>query len=69
MKPIVDGIESEFKDNLRVIRVDIQSSLADRFNGLVTPTFIFFSADGKEQWRSIGRLDHDQVSESVNASR
>jgi len=61
MKPIVDGLESEFKGRLLVIRVDIQSetgrTLALLYDFQYTPTFIFFDAQGKELWRSIGQLD------------
>jgi thioredoxin-related protein len=69
VKPIVDRIESEFKGKLRIIRLDIQSPaghvLADRYRFQYTPTFIFFDAQGKEQWRSVGRLDPDQVRQSL----
>ncbi len=67
MKPIVDGIEKRFKDHLLVIRVDIQSetgrTLAPIYGFQYTPTFIFFDAQGKELWRSIGQLDTGKVSE------
>jgi len=69
MKPIVDGLESEYKGRLVVIRVDIQSetgrTLAPLYNFQYTPTFIFFDAGGKELWRSIGQLDPLKVGKSL----
>jgi len=69
MKPIVDGLEKQYKGKLIVLRVDIQSAtgqtLALRFGFQYTPTFIFFNAQGKELWRSIGQLDVNQVSSSL----
>jgi thioredoxin-related protein len=65
MKPIVDGIETQYKDRLVVIRVDIQSAsgriLAPLYSFQYTPTFIFFDPHGKELWRSIGQLDTAKV--------
>jgi thioredoxin-related protein len=69
MKPIVDGIEAQYKGRLDVIRLDIQSetgrTLAPLYGFQYTPTFIFFDAQGKELWRSIGKLDATKVSESL----
>jgi thiol-disulfide isomerase/thioredoxin len=69
MKPIVDGLEKQYKGKLIVLRVDIQSTtgqtLAPRFGFQYTPTFIFINAQGKELWRSIGQLDVRQVSSSL----
>jgi thioredoxin-related protein len=69
MKPIVDGIEKQYQGRLVVIRVDIQSetghSLAPLYGFQYTPTFIFFDAQGKELWRSVGSLDTVRLSQSV----
>jgi thioredoxin-related protein len=69
MKPIVDGIETQYKGRLIVIRVDIQSNtghtLAPLYDFQYTPTFIFFDGQGKELWRSVGQLDTAKVSESL----
>jgi thioredoxin-related protein len=69
MKPIVDGIEKQYKGRLVVIRLDIQSTagrtLAPLYGFQLTPTFIFFDAQGKEGWRSIGQLDTAKLSESL----
>jgi thioredoxin-related protein len=69
MKPIVDGIEQQYKGRLVVIRLDIQSNtgrtLAPLYGFQYTPTFIFFNASGKELWRSIGQLDTVKISDSL----
>jgi thioredoxin-related protein len=69
MKPIVDGIEGQYKGRLVVIRLDIQGetgrTLAPLYGFQYTPTFIFFDARGKELWRSIGQLDPAKLSESL----
>jgi thiol-disulfide isomerase/thioredoxin len=65
VKPIVDGLETEFSDKLRVIRVDIQSeagkALGVQYDFRFTPTFIFFDAQGKESWREVGSLSAERV--------
>jgi thioredoxin-related protein len=69
MKPIVDGIEKQYKGRLVVIRLDIQNetgrTLASLYGFQYTPTFIFFDTSGKELWRSIGQLDTAKVSDSL----
>lgn len=69
MKPIVDGIEAQYKDRLIVFRLDIQSetgrTLAPLYGFQYTPTFIFFDGRGSELWRSIGQLEPAKVSESL----
>jgi thioredoxin-related protein len=69
MKPIVDGIEKQYTKRLLVIRVNIQSetgsTLAPIYGFQYTPTFIFFDADGKELWRSVGGIDAAKVGETL----
>jgi len=50
------------------VRVDVQSpagATVAREYGTFTPTFVFFDAQGEENWRVIGSLDADQVRESM----
>ena len=65
VRPIVDGIESEWKDRLTVIRLDIQddngSALGRELGAIYTPTFVLFDEQGRELLRRIGRLDPDDV--------
>jgi thioredoxin-related protein len=68
-KPIVDGIEAQYADQLVVLRVDVQDpagrQLASEYKFLATPTFIFFNAQGVELWRSVGTINPDQVAQSL----
>ena len=69
MKPIVDGIEQEFEDQLLVIRLNIQEQVGRELAPIhmfeYTPTFIFFDAQGNELWRSVGNLDLDKLRQSL----
>ena len=68
MKPIVNGIKTEFPEKLRVVSVDVQSALGHeliREYGAYTPTFIFYDGQGNELWRSVGTLDVDKVRKSL----
>ena len=60
-KPIVDGIEQAYGDQLRVIRIDVHgpagSILAEQYAFQVTPTFVLLDADGEQLWRSVGSID------------
>lgn len=65
MKPIVDGLEKELAGRLLVIRLNVQDpvgkALAGELGFRMTPTFVFFDAQGAEAWREIGRLDAARV--------
>ena len=69
LKPIVDGIETEYAGRLRVIRLNIQDpvgkTLGQALGFRFTPTFIFFGGDGQESWRSIGAIDSQQVRDAL----
>lgn len=60
-KPIVDGIEREHGERLRVIRIDIHDpagrALADQYQLELTPTFVLFSSDGQELLRQVGAIE------------
>jgi len=60
----VNGLKTEFPDQLRVVSVDVQSSLGRelaREYGKFTPTFIIFDGNGEELRRMIGSIDPDVV--------
>ena len=69
LKPAVDRLEATFRGNLVVRRVDIQSDegarLTAEYGIEFTPTFIFFDAAGREQWRSVGHIDATTVRNSL----
>lgn len=68
-EPIVNGLETDLAGKLLVLRVDIHSqagqTLADEYGSFATPTFIFFDAQGEEQWRQLGTLDDERVRAAV----
>ncbi len=72
LKPAVDRLEREFGQRLVVRRVDIQSGegrkLAQQYDIEFTPTFIFFDAVGKEQWRSVGQIDAASLRQSLEST-
>lgn len=69
LRPTVDEIEQRYMGRLIVLRVNIQSAvgreLTNHFDFEYTPTFIFFDAQGREQWRSVGGLDVIKVQTSL----
>ncbi|HJO33885.1 MAG: hypothetical protein QF501_02505 [Anaerolineales bacterium] len=65
----MNRLETEMGEGLQIIRLNVHDpvgrQLGDRFDFRFTPTFIFFDANGIEQWRSLGTLDTDRVRSSV----
>jgi len=61
----VDRLEAEYPERLQVIRVDIQSTagkmVASEYGLFLTPSFIFFGAEGQEIIRTVGSLDINQI--------
>lgn len=68
-EPIVDALEKEMGERLRIIHIDVQGpigrDLAEVYDFEYTPTFIFFDAQGQEMWRQIGGIDVEHVRMSV----
>jgi len=65
LKPVVDQLEKELPDKLRVIRLNAQEEvgreLAPVYMFEFTPTFILFDAQGGELWRQAGDLDTQHI--------
>ncbi len=68
-RPVVDRIERAYADRLEVTRLNIQDpvgqQLAAEFAASFTPTFIFFDAQGREAWRTVGAVDPLSVRQSL----
>jgi thiol-disulfide isomerase/thioredoxin len=64
-KPIVDGIEEEYRGRLTVIRINVQEAefqpILARYNFQFTPTFILFDRRGSEVLRSVGSIDPEAL--------
>jgi len=69
IKPVVDELETELSGKIHIIRLNVQEpvgrELARVYAFQFTPTFIFFNAQGNEQWREIGELDPQRVRNSL----
>lgn len=69
LKPVVDGIESEYAGRLLVLRVDVQSAagkaMGREYNIIATPSFVFFDANGAVVWSSVGTLQVNQVRDAL----
>jgi thioredoxin-related protein len=67
----VDGLETELGSKLHILRLNIQDQvgreLAPVYNFEYTPTYIFFDAQGREIWRTVGEIDPARVRSSVTA--
>jgi hypothetical protein len=65
VRPVVDGIERQYADRLRVVRVNIQeppgAQLSREWGAVFTPTFILFDEHGAEMLRRVGRLTPDDL--------
>jgi len=70
MKPIVNGLEAEFQDELDVIHLDVQKTESQGFMETYgfeyTPTFILLDGDGNERWRNVGVLDTASLREALS---
>ncbi len=70
MKPIVNGLEAEFQDELEVIHLDVQKFESRGFMEVYgfeyTPTFILLDGDGNERWRSVGALNTTSLREALS---
>jgi thiol-disulfide isomerase/thioredoxin len=68
-KPIVDGIENDYRGELVVIRLNIQDRdtrpVLETYGFQFTPTFILFDGEGEEVLRSVGAIDPRQVSQTL----
>ena len=62
MSPVIDSIEEEMGDSVKVCKVNIdeQQNLAVRYNVMSIPTFVVLK-DGKEVSRSVGVQDKTEI--------
>jgi thiol-disulfide isomerase/thioredoxin len=73
VRPIVDGLEDEWGEQVQVVRLnvldddaqDVLAQLGFRF----TPTFILLDGSGDEVWRTVGILNAEEVRQEVNSNK
>ena len=60
-KPIVDGLEAEWGERVRVVRLNAMErenlTLLSRLGVRFMPTYVLLDSDGREVWRSIGGIN------------
>lgn len=69
MMPVVDEIEQTYKDQLKVVRVDIEkeSELAKDYGIQVVPTFVIMKED-KEVMRMAGIIGEKILKERIDTA-
>lgn len=72
-KPIVNGIESDYAEQLRVFRIDARDpankSIIAQLGLRMTPTYIIFDANAHEVYRTVGQLSRPTVDAVLNDIR
>ena len=71
VRPVVDAVEREFANRLRVMRLNVQDpagrELAQAYGFEFTPTFILLDGAGREIWRSVYALDPASLRSLLNS--
>lgn len=66
----MDGLESDFRGRMIVIRLNIQEpagkALGERYGFQYTPTFILLDSEGRRLWQTIGAIDPAEVRRSLD---
>ncbi|MBS9774772.1 MAG: thioredoxin [Tenacibaculum sp.] len=67
MAPIIDEIETEYKDKAVVMRVDVDNSkeIAKKYNIQGVPVFILFK-NGVEKWKHNGIISKKELTQQIN---
>lgn len=68
-KPIVDGLEIEFQNELLIVHLNVQDEqnrdLMKEYGFQYTPTFVFIDDAGEELWRTTGAVDPERVRQAM----
>jgi hypothetical protein len=68
-KSIVDGLETEHRARLRILRINVRSpdgrQIAPVYDFQYTPSYSFFDAQGPRRWRTIREVDLQEVRASA----
>ena len=70
-KRLVDGLERDLEGQATVLRVsadeDVGRAVVRRYGLGLLPTFVVFTADGRERYRESGMPDVDRLKEEALA--
>lgn len=63
MKPIIDGLKQEYKDEVIINRIDVDKNpdLLKAFSIRAIPVQIFFDADGKQVYKHVGSISKNDI--------
>ena len=64
MRPIVDGLQAEFRDQIVFVSSNAGTEGAQAFNALSLPghpSFVIFDVDGKELYRTFGIVEAERL--------
>jgi len=65
MQPIMKEIEEEYRETVKVVFYDVQSSegrpYAEKYKIRMIPTQVFLDKDGKEFYRHVGFFPKDEI--------
>ncbi len=73
MKPVVNGLQQEYKGKVDFILINTdaasanQRQTADQFGVTVVPTFVFVNADGTVAKKLVGELKADAMRAQLSA--
>lgn len=69
-KPIVNGIEQDYADVVRVFRIDARDaankSIAAQLGLRMTPTYVIFDHNAHEVYRTVGQIARPTVDAVIN---
>jgi thioredoxin-like negative regulator of GroEL len=69
MEPIVDGLEEQYGEDFKIVRVDIDTAngkkLAKEHGFIGQPTFILFDSSAEEVRRLMGPQDPDVLAREI----
>ncbi len=71
LKPIVDGLQNEYANRVRIVRVDLLTpagrELAARYGFLATPYFVGFDSRGNIAWTQHGVVPSSAMLDRLSA--
>lgn len=67
MSPILDQLKKELKDQVRILKIDVDKNqeLASKLGVRGVPTFILYKS-GKKVWRQSGAIDKNILVQKIN---